>query len=57
MLGMRLGASDRPWLHHTTRRPEAEALLRSVAQTGKDGVFLVRSKKASPCNVPRPVLC
>jgi hypothetical protein len=45
LLGMRLGASDRLWLHHTTRRPEAEALLRSVAATGKDGVFLVRSKK------------
>lgn len=42
---MQLGASDRLWLHHTTRRPEAEALLRSAVSSGKDGAFLIRAKR------------
>eukprot|EP00043_Microstomoeca_roanoka_P020192 m.240098 g.240098 ORF g.240098 m.240098 type:complete len:295 (-) comp17128_c1_seq1:730-1614(-) len=37
---------SRAFIHHNTRRPDAEAMLREhVAQTGESGVFLIRAKR------------
>ncbi|EDQ85955.1 uncharacterized protein MONBRDRAFT_28702 [Monosiga brevicollis MX1] len=43
---MSLSASSQPWLHHATRRKEAEDLLREEALRAQEsGIFLVRAKK------------
>jgi hypothetical protein len=37
---------DQLWLHYTTRRKEAEEMLRKEAETsGESGIFLIRAKK------------
>ena len=41
-----IGSGATPWLHYTTRRKEAEQLLRRELELlGEGGLFLIRAKK------------